>query len=172
MPPSVRWHWGRLLTLLIRRHAFARFGERSVIVAPLRLRGTSRISIGSEAAIYEGCWLEAEPSSLMVLGDRAYLGHGVHVHAVDDVTIGNGVMIVDHAIISAGGHQMDAAKSATRSGPIHIGDDVFIGQNAVVVGGVTIGDRAIVGAGAVVTRDVPAGATVAGVPARVIRSSE
>jgi acetyltransferase-like isoleucine patch superfamily enzyme len=44
-----------------------------------------------------------------------------------------------------------------------------IGTNATVLGGVTIGERAIVGAGAVVTRDVPAGATVAGNPARILK---
>lgn len=172
LPPSLRWHWGRFVTAVIRRSAFAAFGARSVIVSPLRLRGTERIRIGSDVAIYEGCWLEAEPTGQLVVGDRVYLGHDVHLHAVDDVTIGDGVMIVDRAIVSSGGHRMDATKSATSEGPIRIGNDVFIGQNAVVVGGVTIGDGAIVGAGAVVTNDVPAGATVAGVPARIIRSPE
>ncbi|WP_423208801.1 sugar O-acetyltransferase [Paracoccus yeei] len=55
--------------------------------------------------------------------------------------------------------------------PISIGDDVWIGGGAIVVPGVTIGAGAIIGAGAVVTRDVPPGATVAGSPARPVRSS-
>ena len=49
-----------------------------------------------------------------------------------------------------------------------IGNDVWIGANAVVMPGITIGDDVIVGAGAVVTHDVPSHTTVAGVPARPI----
>ncbi|WP_442583579.1 CatB-related O-acetyltransferase [Mesorhizobium sp. ASY16-5R] len=50
-----------------------------------------------------------------------------------------------------------------------IGNDVWIGTNAVIARGVTIGDGAIIGAGAVVTKDVPAYAVAVGVPAKVIR---
>jgi carbonic anhydrase/acetyltransferase-like protein (isoleucine patch superfamily) len=52
---------------------------------------------------------------------------------------------------------------------IAIGNDVFIGANAIVLDGVTVGDGAVIGAGAVVTADVPPYAIVGGVPARVIR---
>ncbi|WP_287158302.1 serine acetyltransferase [Chloroflexus sp.] len=51
-----------------------------------------------------------------------------------------------------------------------IGDEVFIGAGARVLGGITVGDRAQIGANAVVIRDVPAGATVVGIPARVVKS--
>lgn len=53
--------------------------------------------------------------------------------------------------------------------PVIIGNDVWIGTRAIILGGVAIGDGAVVGAGAVVTKDVPPYAIVAGVPARVIR---
>jgi acetyltransferase-like isoleucine patch superfamily enzyme len=56
-----------------------------------------------------------------------------------------------------------------RFAEVIIGNDVWIGANAVILKGVTIGDGAVVGAGAVVTSDVPPGAVVAGNPAKVIK---
>lgn len=52
-----------------------------------------------------------------------------------------------------------------------IGDGVDVGANAVILGAIKIGDRAIIGAGSVVVKDVPAGAVVAGNPARIIRQA-
>ena len=52
-----------------------------------------------------------------------------------------------------------------------IGNDVYVGVGASILGGVHVGDGATVGAGAVVIKDVPAGATVVGVPAKVIKVS-
>lgn len=59
-----------------------------------------------------------------------------------------------------------------RIGDVEIGDHVMIGANTTILPGVRIGDRAVVGAGSVVTKDVPAGAFVAGNPARFIRWRE
>ena len=56
----------------------------------------------------------------------------------------------------------------TSARPVKIGKNVWIGGKAIILPGVTIGDNAIVGAGAVVTRDVAEGATVMGIPARVV----
>ena len=54
--------------------------------------------------------------------------------------------------------------------PVVIGDDVWIGANAVILPGVTIGRHCVVAAGAVVTKDVPDNTVVAGVPAKVIKT--
>lgn len=166
--PSLRWRLGQIMTNAVYKRAFAAIGHGTVIVKPLVLRGVERIRLGSDCAVYEGSWLAAEPGGQLSVGDAVYLGHDVHIHAVDDVTIGAGTMIADGALVHSGKHVTDDAMRVEGTGPITIGQGCFIGQRAVVLGGVTIGDGATIGAGAVVTRDIPAGTTAAGVPARVI----
>lgn len=59
-------------------------------------------------------------------------------------------------------------RALSSKGPIIIGNNVWIGDRATILGGVTIGDGAIIAAGAVVTKDVPAAAIVVGNPGRII----
>ncbi|MCI9554965.1 MAG: CatB-related O-acetyltransferase [Oscillibacter sp.] len=66
-------------------------------------------------------------------------------------------------------HGMEVAEAWDRRGDIVIGNDVWIGYEAVILSGVTIGDGAIVAARSVVTKDVPPYTIVGGVPARTIR---
>ena len=66
-------------------------------------------------------------------------------------------------------HGMEVTEAWDRRGDIVIGNDVWIGYEAVILSGVTIGDGAIVAARSVVTKDVPPYTIVGGVPARTIR---
>jgi serine O-acetyltransferase len=88
----------------------------------------------------------------------AYRGMSVLIHR--DTWIGSDVVIGPHVVIGG------------RSGqhPPQIHDGVYLGANACVLGSVCIGEGATIGAGAVVLEDVPAGARVAGNPARCIDS--
>lgn len=60
-------------------------------------------------------------------------------------------------------------KNLVKTAPVKIGDDAWLGANAVIFPGVTIGERAVVGAGAIVRDSVPPDTVVAGVPAKVIK---
>lgn len=103
------------------------------------------------------------------LGPRAFLNFGCVILDVVAVTIGAGTQIGPGVQILTADHPRDPAQRALMlefGRPVGIGANVWIGGGALILPGVTIGDDAIVGAGSVVSRNVPAGATVMGNPAR------
>ncbi|MGM9713535.1 MAG: DapH/DapD/GlmU-related protein [Prevotella sp.] len=96
----------------------------------------------------------------------------------DSLTIGNNVKIGGMVLITdTDAHPIDfmsrrTSNVGTKSAPITIGDDAWIGARCLILKGVTIGERSIIGAGSVVTHDVPPDSIAAGNPARVIRRLE
>lgn len=169
--PSLRWRLGQAMTRAVYRRAFGSIGHATVIVRPHKLQGVERIHLGSRCSVFEGAWLASEPGGgELRIGDDTYLGHSVHVHALDPVTIGSDCVLADGVFIASSDHDRADRHDVHGTGPITIGDRVFIGQRAVVLGGVTIGEGATVGAHAVVTRDVAPGQTVVGIPARPVGS--
>jgi maltose O-acetyltransferase len=105
------------------------------------------------------------------LGDGVFLNFNCVILDVVAVSIGQGTQIGPGVQILTADHPRDATErgSGLEFGrPIVIGRNVWIGGGAIILPGVTIGDDAIIGAGSIVTRDVPAGATAAGNPARIL----
>ena len=108
----------------------------------------------------------------VVIGD--YTRIGIHNTIIGPVTIGSHVNLAQGITVTALNHNFeDKNKRIDEQGvstkPVVIGDDVWIGANAVILPGVTIGKHAVVAAGAVVTTDVPENTVVGGVPAKVIK---
>lgn len=89
----------------------------------------------------------------------------------DNVSITADVTILTHDFCSSVFRNVYADYVPGRSN-VTIGNNVYIGQRAMILRGVTIGDNVIVAAGAIVTKDIPAGSIVAGVPAKVVSTLE
>lgn len=109
----------------------------------------------------------------VIIGDHTRIG--LHCTVIGPVTIGSHVNLAQGITITALNHSFeDTAKRIDEQGittkQVIIGDDVWIGTNAVILPGVTIGRHSVVAAGAVVTKDVPDNCVVGGVPAKVIKS--
>ena len=106
----------------------------------------------------------------LIIGDRAFINYGVDVAATGLVSIGADCLIGTHvSIIDNAFHGLMDRHEVPAPQPVIIGENVWIGNRAIILPGVTIGEGAVVGTGSVVTRDVPARTVVAGNPARVIR---
>ena len=108
----------------------------------------------------------------VMIGDHTRIG--LHNTIIGPVTIGNHVNLAQGITVTALNHNFsDAEKRIDEQGvnttPVVIGDDIWIGANAVILPGVTIGSHSVVAAGSVVTKDVPPHSLVAGVPAKIIR---
>lgn len=102
-------------------------------------------------------------NTMISLGAKIDVRRG-NVRIGDNCHITYGVVILSH---DGAARQIDPQDDG--EGAVDIGDNVFVGVNAVVLKGVTIGDNSVVAAGAVVSMNVPENVVVAGNPARVIR---
>ncbi len=126
-------------------------------------------SLGPRGAIRAPFFVDYGPH--IHVGADVFLNFGCVLLDVCEIRIGNGTEIGPGVQIYAADHPREAqirAQGLECGKPVVIGRNVWIGGHAILVPGVTVGDDAIIGAGSVVTRDVPAGATVAGNPARPI----
>ena len=106
----------------------------------------------------------------LTLGEDIFINLGCRFQDTGGITIGDGTLIGHGSTLTTLDHAIDPDRRADMvPAPVVIGRKVWLGAGVTVVPGVTIGDGAIVGAGAVVTKDVPANAIVAGVPAKLLR---
>lgn len=141
-------HWEKGMQLL--KGIFGRLEDDAVIVPPFYCDKGPQIYIGRHFYANTG---------LLILDEAS-------------VTIGDNVFLAPRVCIYTAGHPIDAwvrNLELEYAKPVTIGNDVWIGGNAVINPGVTIGDNVVIGSGSVVTKDIPSGVIAAGNPCRVMR---
>ena len=143
-----------------------------VVLGRNEVHGTGAITFGEKCYLFPELYLETQGAATISVGDDVVMSRGVHVVAMAGIVIGKGTMIGEYSSLRDANHLRSEDRPMRESGfsakPIVLGDEVWIGRGVTVLGGVTIGTGATVGANAVVTKDVPARAVVAGVPAKAI----
>lgn len=144
-----------------------RFGDDVVVRAFTNLYGC-RIGTGTHIGTFVEIQRGASVGRNCKIQSHTFVCDGVTIE--DEVFVGHGVMFVnDKRPRATDDHGELQTEADWELLPTVVEREASLGSGAVVLGGVRIGAGALVGAGAVVTRDVPPGATVAGVPARMLR---
>ena len=124
----------------------------------------------------ENIWIEApfhcDYGWNIEVGENFFANYNLTILDVGKVTIGKNAQIAPNVSIYTAGHPIypDSRNTGYEYGiGITIGDNVWIGGNAVILPGVTIGNNVVIGAGSVVTRDIPDHMIAAGNPCKVVR---
>jgi acetyltransferase-like isoleucine patch superfamily enzyme len=128
--------------------------------------------VGRRVVYYPGVWIM--PWKKLRVGDEVDLALGVIITTSGGVSIGARTLVGYRAQILSTNHRIPLGhdpifSAGHESAPVHVGQDVWIGAQAIILPGVTIGNGAVVAAGSIVTRDVAPYTVVGGVPAKVIR---
>ena len=131
--------------------------------------GVNPIASNLQADVY------VEPGATLTIGNNVGMS-STRLWIHESARIGNNVKIGGCVLITdTDAHPMDymarrSSNEGTKSAPVVIEDDVWIGAHCIILKGVTIGARSIIGAGSVVTKSIPADCVAAGNPCRVIKN--
>ncbi len=158
-------------------------GSYIAIRTKLQLRSVDAIKIGKGSCISEFSTIiihDDQNSSFrgseLIIGKNTYIGEYNNIRAGGGrIVIGDKCLISQHITITAANHTIHQGMYivdqpwSTVNNYVVIGNDVWIGANALVLPGVKIGNGAVIGGGSVVTKDIPANAVAVGNPAKVIK---
>ncbi len=148
-----------------------RLGEGVDIRSHVRIRGA--VSIGDSSSIREYTLLDAREGRIDI-GSNCSVNDYCVIYGHGGVTIGDDVRMATHTVVVAADHRFDdpnvpIRKQEVEPKAISIGDDVWIGANACILGGVEIGKGCVIGAGSVVSESLEPMSVAVGNPARVVK---
>ena len=160
-------------------------GNNTIVFPDAWIKGGEYIEFGDNFYARSGLRLEAWDRYLenryfpnIKIGNNVSLGENCHIGAINSIEIGDNVMMGSKIYITDHQHgktdyeelqKVPIERELYSKSGVKIGDNVWIGDGAVIMPGITVGENSVIGANAVVTKDVPAFSVVGGVPAKVIK---
>lgn len=184
LPTHFRAFKAHLYTGIQKRH-FAKFGKESLLSSSVRIKNPQYIHIGEGCQFFQGVKLTATDNyhsyqydPCIEIGDNCQFGEGSHITAINSIRIGNNLLTGSNVLITDNAHGASVAdlletnpllRPLHSKGDVIIRSNVWIGNNVCILPGVTIGDGVIIAANSVVTKDIPAYAVAAGIPAIVVK---
>ena len=148
-------------------------GKHSVIHSSVRMDTPPyrKFSLGDYSVIESFACINNAVGDV-IIGN--YTRIGLHNTIIGPVTIGHHVNLAQGITVTALNHKFENPdiridEQGVSTKPVVIGNDIWVGANAVILPGITIVDHSVIAAGAIVTKDVPPHSLVAGVPAKVIK---
>ena len=149
----------------------------TVIGIALRYMLVARLAkkCGDNVAVFEGVYLlELEN---MTIGSNVSIHQMCYISAAGGVSLGDDVAIAHAATIMSTEHSysdpsVPIRDANSQAAPVTIANDVWVGAGVRILAGVSVGEHSVLGAGAVVVRDIPPRSVAAGVPARVIKTTD
>lgn len=170
LPDVAAW-----LSAMLQLRTCTSVGVRPRVWGRVRIENEGRLVIGDRVRIRAVPWtteLASLAGGTLQIGNGTFINSGVSIGACLSITIGDHCQIGPRVLIMDNDfHTAGDPLRRPRSEPVVLEDSVWVGAGAMILKGVHIGRAASIGAGSVVTRDVPAGAVVAGVPARPLGPS-
>lgn len=136
----------------------------------LSMKENSKLNINGNFKFFSGGDIRVFNNAELTIGS-GYCTSGVQIVCAKKITIGDNVAIARDVIIRDNDAHQIIGKKHESIKEVVIGNNVWIGNRAIIMKGVKIGEGSIIGAGAVVTKDVPSHTIVAGVPAKVIQEN-
>lgn len=174
----------RKYSSLIFKVAVGKCGSGVEIMPEFWIEGGQHIFIGNDFSARRGLRIEAWDryreftySPTINIGDGVRVGEHCHIGAIDEVNIGNNVLMGSKVYITDHHHgdtceedllQLPVERRLYSKGKVVIEDNVFIGDNAVIMPGVRVGHNSVIAANAVVTKDVLPFNVIGGVPGKKI----
>lgn len=178
---SLKMKFLKLIKYPLCKILYKTYGFKSIIYKPIMINGKKYIEIGKSVRFFTGARIEAIDTwgdkkylPSIKIGNQTSFEQNVHITSAGKLEIGSNCVILPNVLITNINHNYDlpgvnVLKQSISVKEVTIGNNCFIGMGAKIFPGVHIGDNVIIGANSIVMTDIPSFSVVVGTPAKIVK---